>query len=86
MKNVRESQLKKCIFLTEEELKEILESIYETTVIVHIAADGLWYESPIDIDDECLLQDLKEYFEVKEVQSIHCDDTTPAGIWICYKD
>ena len=86
MQNVRESQLKKCIFLTEEEFTEILENVYKAPVIVHIALDGLWYESSIDIDDECLLRDLKEYFEVEEIQSIHCDDTTPAGIWVCYKD
>lgn len=86
MQNVRESQLKKCIFLTKDEFQEILETIYEAPVVVHPDLDGIWYESSVEIDDANLLVKLKEYYDVKEVTSIHCDDCDYVGIWVCYKD
>ena len=86
MKNVRESQLKKCIFLTEEEMNNILKEIYDFPVKVHFSMDGLWYDSEEDIDDETVKQDLRDYFGVQEVTSIHIDDCDYVGIWVCYKD
>lgn len=86
MKNVRENQLKKCIFLTEEQMNDILTEIYKVPVKVKFSVDGLWYDSKEDIDDETLMKDLRDYFEVKDVTSIHIDDCDIVGIWVCYKD
>lgn len=86
MKNVKESQLKKCIYLTEDEYKRILDEIYETDVKVNCASDGLWYESDVDIDNYCLMKDLRDYFGVKDVVSIHGDDCAYLGIWIAYNE
>lgn len=96
MKNVRPNQLKKVIFLTQEEYEEVLSEIYGTEIIVHPDLDGIWYE----YSDEAYLNEedggvtiegglherLAEYFDVEEVISIHCDDCDYVGIWIAIKE
>ena len=87
MKNVRENQLKTCIFLTTEELEEIMGKIFDTKVIIHCSLEGAWYETPLkdlDINDDTLCAELSEYFDVN-VTSIHIDDCEYIGVWVCYK-
>ena len=87
MKNVRENQLKTCIFLTTEELEEIMGKIFDTKVIIHCSLEGAWYETPLkdlDIDDDTLCAELSEYFDVN-VTSMHIDDCEYVGVWVCYK-
>ena len=85
MKNVKEKQLKNCIVVSVAEMENILEKIYGEKITVHVSLDGLWYEAEnIDVDDESLLLDLANYFDVKQVTSVHCDDCDYVGIWICY--
>ena len=44
MKNVRDSQLKKAIFLEKEQYEEALLEIFGIDVSVHPDLDGIWYE------------------------------------------
>ena len=41
MKNVKENQLKKCIFLTQEEFDEIIVSIFGVTSTVTYTSEGV---------------------------------------------
>ena len=90
MKNVKENQLKKAIFLELEEYEEILSTIYERTVQVHSDLDGIWYEYNEEaVEDEIenvLLEKLTDYFDVDEVTSVHADDCDTVGIWVVYKE
>lgn len=87
MKNVRENQLKTCIFLSVDELQNILCDIYQQNIIIHSDLDGCWYESDQDlnIDDNDVCAELSKYFETN-VTSIHIDDCESIGVWVCYKE
>ncbi|MBQ7818527.1 MAG: hypothetical protein IJ341_02400 [Bacteroidales bacterium] len=89
MKNINPNQLKTCIYLSSEELEEILSEIYEQKISVHIALDGPWYESEnadLDIDNNDVINELSDYFDVEGI-SIHSDDGFEhPGIWIVYKE
>ena len=86
MKNVRPNQLKKCIFLTQTEMEEILSEILQKTVTVNVSLYGLepCTEDDDDIDDGYMRQVLSEYFDV-DVTSIHIDDCDYVGVWVAYK-
>ena len=88
MKNVRESQLKKCIFLTQTEMENILSKILNKIVTVNVDLYGLSActeeDDGGDIDNNYLCEILSKYFEVN-VTSIHIDDCDYVGIWVCYK-
>ena len=90
MKNVRDSQLKKAIFLEKEQYEEALLEIFGIDVSVHPDLDGIWYEYNEEaLEDEIenvLLEKLADYFDVDEVTSVHADDCDTVGIWVVYKD
>ena len=85
MKNIRMSQLKKCIFLSEDEFAMLLEELYNTSVSIGLD-DGLYYEASVEINNIDLFEKLKDYFDVSEICSIHADSAEYMGIWICYQE
>jgi hypothetical protein len=87
MKNVRENQLKKCIFLESEEFTDIIHEVLSPDVYVNFTIEGLDIctdDNVVDTDE--LHKALASYFDVKEVTSIHIDDCDFIGVWIVYKD
>ena len=83
MKNARESQLKKCIFLLADEFKEITEGLGIQT---DTGWEGVFFsKGEEDIDDGDVYKALSEYFGV-EVTSVHCDDCDYMGVWVVYKE
>lgn len=87
MKNVRESQLKTCIFMTEEEFTELGKALFGEGFEADIDYEGIACQVDEDcIEDEVLFKALAEHFGVKTVTSVHVDDCEYIGVWICYKD
>lgn len=93
MKNVNKRQQKTCIFLSLEEYEKVLANIFGVTVIVHTDLDGIWYETApsradmiADDFENDINKHLAEYYDVKEVTSVHADDCDEVGIWIAYKE
>lgn len=91
MKNVRNDQLKKCIFMTFDEFKDLFEEITGGLSTVE-EADGDIYMYDTKKAEEAktywnteLLQTLSDYFDV-EVTSCHADNYDVVGVWICYKE
>lgn len=90
MKNVRDSQIKKCFFFTEEEFKEIFVELFgeydEDTNEIDVEIDlieGIYF---CGISNQDVYAKLSEYFDV-EVTSVHSDSCQECiGIWIIYKD
>jgi len=85
MKNVRENQLKKCIFLTDDEFKSVFAerfSKYEDVDVEIDAYEGIYF---CGISNEEVYKNLSEYFDV-EITSIHIDDCEYTGVWIVYKE
>ena len=85
MKNVRENQLKKCIFKEYDEFKRDVWEILGDDVEISCDYDGIYFEC----DDEALyteevLTGMSKYYDV-EVTSIHIDDCEVIGVWICYR-
>ena len=78
-----ENRLKKCIFLTVEEFKKILESF---KIESDVDLEGISYSKNNDgIEDDKVYAELSKYFGV-EVSSVHCDDCDYMGVWIVYKE
>lgn len=89
MKNVRENQLKKAIYLSSTEYKEILSELFNRKIEVEIALDGISYSTPdnFELNTDDLHERLAKYFDVKNVSSIHADDVEwDIGIWVIYQD
>jgi uncharacterized pyridoxamine 5'-phosphate oxidase family protein len=88
MKNVRDCQLKKCIFMSYEEFREVFQNIFgvydgeEIQIDVEYEFDGLYF---CGITDEQVYKEVSKYFDVT-VTSIHADDCEFLGVWICYKE
>ena len=80
MKNIREAQLKKAIFLTEDEFIDIFGRKYD----VHFDAGfvQVFEESGESVD---FITILSEYFGV-EVTSVHTDGCDILGVWVVYKE
>lgn len=91
MKNVSKNQMKNCIYLTLEEIQEILFNV--TNGLFEIKYDSLDNEISFDNTKKAYETDtfwekdefetLSEYFDI-EVSSIHADNNEYVGIWICY--
>ncbi len=79
MKNVREYQLKKCIFMDYDMFKREANMIFGNNVVVECDYEGI----SIDCDGD-ILEKLSEYYGV-EVTSIHIDDCEVIGVWIAYR-
>lgn len=87
MKNVRKNQLKKCICVEAQEFTDIVHEILGEDVNVEYTLEGLDVytdEKCIDMDDLCAK--LTEYFDVKEVTSVHTDHHDYVGVWVVYRD
>jgi len=85
MKNVNESRLKKAIFLTIEEFKDILRKTCGEKSEVDFGLDGLSYGDE-NGSLEAVHKKLEEYFGVREITSIHADGCDWLGVWVVYKD
>lgn len=86
MKNVRETQLKKCIFFLFDEFEYVLKKLGITP---YLGRYQISYSKMIDNDEE-QVEDidvcaaLSEYFDVN-VTSIHVDQLDRTGVWIAYE-
>lgn len=81
MKNVHPTQLKKCIFFIEDEFKELMEKL---NISIELDFDGNDFVEFTDENEA--FETLANYFDVKEITSVHYDDYEYRGIWIVYKD
>lgn len=90
MKNIRKNQLKKCIFLTFEEFKSLVEDITDGLLTVEYECGGIFLphtEKSEETDsywNKDITEALSKHFDV-EVTSYHADDCDAVGIWICYR-
>ena len=85
IKNVNQIQLKKAIFMDEEEFQNLLNGF---DIKADIGYDGICFSDisgETFYDDESLNEILSEHFGVK-VTSIHADDCDCIGVWIVYKN
>lgn len=89
MKNVKENQLKKCIFMKLAEFESLVIQITDGLKEVEYEF-GMYY---IDTDkaeamdvywNEDIEKTLSKYFGVN-VTSVHADDCDDVGVWIVYK-
>ena len=82
MKNVRENQLKKCIFFLYDEFEEVIKDF---GISAEIDYDGIIFtKGTEDINNEAVYAILSKHFDV-DVTSIHCDDCDYIGVWVVYK-
>ena len=87
MKNVRENQLKKCIYVESEDFVDVIREVLGAEFCVSFTNEGLDICTNEDVADVNELHEaLASYFDVKEVMSIHIDDCDFVGVWIVYKD
>ena len=90
VKNVRENQLKKCIFMELDVFTKLIEEITDGLLTVEYE-DGIYITSTQKTEDtdtlwnENILETLSKYFDV-EVTSLHSDNCEYVGVWICYKE
>lgn len=86
MKNVRENQLKKCIFMVLEEFNSVIKTVFGEKFEVDFGLNGIsvWSRSE-GINDADIKEGLSKYFDV-EVTSVHIDNYDRISVWICYKD
>lgn len=91
MKNVENYQLKKCIFMSLNEYKDLILKVTDGLKRVDYEYDGIWYEHTDKAEEldvwcnEDITETLSKYFGVT-VTSVHADDSEYLGIWICYKE
>lgn len=81
MKNVKEFQLKKCIFLIEDEFRGLADKL---NIAIELDYEGASFVEVTEQEKAFAI--LSDYFGVKEITSIHCDDCELTGVWIVYKD
>ena len=88
MKNVKKTQLKKCIYVEAEEFTAIVQEIFDDENIdIAYTNEGLDICTDNDVVDIGELHEgLASYFDVKEITSVHIDDCDFIGVWIVYKD
>lgn len=86
MKNVKDYQLKKCIFMETEEFDRIIKTVFGNNYEAEFSLDGIDVSSDEDgLTCEEINEGLSKYFDV-EVTSTHIDDCDCVGVWICYKE
>lgn len=85
MKNIRENQLKKCIFKEYEDFKKDVVEALGNDVKVDCDYDGIYFECDEEpLYTEEVLEGMSKYYNAK-VTSIHIDDCEYVGVWIVYK-
>lgn len=91
MKNTKECQLKKCIFMSFGEYQELILDITDGLKEVKYEYDGIYHEHTEKAEEtevyhnEDITETLSKYFDVT-VTSVHADDSEYLGVWICYKE
>lgn len=86
MKNVTQSMLKTSIFMLSDDFTKLVTDLFPG-VQINYDLDGINYEYEEDsFDTNTLPTKLAEYFDVKEITSIHSDNYDCIGVWITYKD
>jgi len=85
--NVRDAQLKNCIFMTENDFKSVFVKVFgaykEAVNEIEVTFDsfeGIYF---CGISNNEVYKKLGEYFGVS-ITSIHSDDADTVGVWICY--
>lgn len=89
MKNVKDYQLKKCIVMKTYEFESLIKKLLGNAVEVEFTLEGIWIGYTNDTSEipfEDLSAKLAEYFDVKDITSVHLDDCYQIGVWICYKE
>ena len=90
MKNIKDYQLKKCIFMELDVFTRIIEKITDGLLTVEYE-NGVYIthsQKAANTDtwrNEDILKTLSRYFDVN-VTSFHSDSCECVGVWICYKD
>ena len=84
MKNVKPNQLKKAIFYTLDEFRELVYELCGEDADVDFDYDGLSF-SDGDGNYQGVTEALEEYFNVT-ITSIHADDCDYVGVWIIYRE
>lgn len=90
MKNIRENQLKKCIFMELEDFTSLVEKLTDRLQTVEYE-DGIYLTHTDKAEEtdtywnEDILETFSKYFDV-DVTSFHSDNCEYVGVWICYKD
>lgn len=86
MKNIKEEQLRKAIYMTCNEFENLLDDKYDIQLIVSFTngLSGYNTSETVDYDAEALCKILSKYFDVN-VTSIHIDGQDNIGVWIIYK-
>lgn len=92
MRNVKENQLKKCIFMGFDEFKSIVESLTDGLETAKYDEFGIHYkdtEKATESDtywNENMKNTLSKYFGVTVTSCHRDDDSEYVGVWICYED
>lgn len=90
MKNVKENQIKNCIYETLEDFTEIYKNIFgkseedcEDFDVDFDSEEGIYF---CGIDNEEVYKEMAKYYGVSEVVTIHTDHWENTGVWIVYKE
>ena len=84
MKNVKDYQLKKCIFMETEEFDGIIKMIFGEEFEADFGLDGISVGSSTKgLSEKEINEGLSGYFDTI-VTSVHIDDFDDIGVWICY--
>lgn len=84
MKNVKDYQLKKCIFMETEEFNGIIKTVFGNEFEADFGLDGISVWSRAEgLSEKEINEGLSKYFDVT-VTSVHVDDFDDIGVWICY--
>lgn len=87
MKNVLDSEKKTCIFKTIDDFKRDVRTASNGDINVTTELDGISFNDITKNDFADNINDIMaDYYDVKEITSIHIDDCDYTGVWICYKE
>lgn len=85
MKNIRMSNLKKCLFKTIDEFEKDIKIAFNEEIKVSCDYDGISFDNNGEyVDFTNICKTLAVYYDVFSITSIHIDDCEYKGVWICY--
>lgn len=95
MKNIKKTELLTCIYKSYDDMLEEIKEMFGPTANINISSDGIDFTYEMEdfifgetrsLPFEELAKEMTQYYDVKEITSIHVDDCIEQpGIWICYK-
>lgn len=91
MRNIKNEILKKCIFISFEDFKSLVEKVTDGLLTAGYDLEGIWYEATNKAEaegvywQEDIEETLSKYYDI-EITSIHADDCDDIKVWICYQD